>query len=67
MDLLHGEGEVGEVPLDEVQPSGGGVQAVVQHLAGHIELQVEAGRDHGHHLLLDVWQDTGQQELPPSS
>ena len=46
---------------------GGGVQGVVQHLAGHVELQVEACRDHRHHLLLDVGQDMTQQELPSSS
>ena len=43
----------------------GAVQGVVQQFAGHVQLEVEAGRDAAHHLLLDVGQDARQQELSP--
>ena len=45
----------------------GAVQSVIQQLAGHVELEVQAGRDGAHHLLLDVWQEAGQQKLSPGS
>ena len=51
--------------MSAVLTRGGAVQGVVQQLAGQVEVEVEAGRDVGHQLLLHLGEDGGQEELSP--
>ena len=53
------------MPVTQVQCCRCAIHCVVEQFAGDVEVLVEAGRDGGGQLLLDVGRHLGQQVLPP--